>query len=609
MMKKRYLVALSAVSAALAACGGEVGPNGGSGAGPSAGSGSTSGGSSSTGGSTGVVTGGSAGAGTTAGSGTTAGTSAGGTSAGGTDSGGSGGSGPRPTCSPGIPETTQIPRIKNRQYDAMVRDLLGVTGIASDQNKKPSQLLFADFDGPMNPDAWRLYQEVANKIADEVMSGANRGNFIACEPATAGCLTQTIQTFGRKAFRRPLTTEEVTRFEKLSQTMPAGTPEEVATTTLAAFLVSPSFLLLPEMTREAMEGTAVKLTAYEVATRLSVLLWDSVPDADLNTAADTGALATKDQILAQAQRMIQVREKTGPMVSAFHRVYLDMDTATSHWWKIEQDPALFPGYTPEAVQTFSAEMDRFFEDVAFNGGQFKDLFLSNIGYVNQTTAPLYGLQGITGPELQRVELDAAQRPGFLTRLGFLSSFSHPDSTSPILRGAFITVNMIGIDPGPPDPEAMQVAPPTGPFSTEREYVEALVATQPSCQGCHAPFINPPGFVLERYDAVGRWQDMDRRGGPIDATAEVTFADAAGNEVPKTITTPLELMQELGNGPLARKIYAERWVQFATGRNRNPQDACTVDQLDASLATDGYTVLNLLADLTQADSFRLRVAGL
>src|SRR5262249_14240318 len=141
----------------------------------------------------------------------------------------------------------QIPRLLNRQYDAVVRDLLGVTGVGTD-NKPASQLLVADSDGPMTPDTWRIYQDVAGQIARAVMAGPNKSKFIGCDPAAAGCMEETIRTFGRKAFRRPLTDAEVARFQKLGQTTPAGTPNEVAETTLHAFLVSPSFLLLPELT-------------------------------------------------------------------------------------------------------------------------------------------------------------------------------------------------------------------------------------------------------------------------------------------------------------------------------------------------------------------------
>jgi hypothetical protein len=393
----------------------------------------------------------------------------------------------------------------------------------------------------------------------------------------------------------------VARFERLSQTTPVGTPEEVAETTLLAFLVSPSFLMAAELAAEP-EGNAIRLSSHEVAARLALLLWDSVPDDTLNAAADANELATKEQILAQAQRMIAVREKTGPLVAALHRSWLQMENANSHWWKIQHDTTKYPLYSAAAVPSYAAELDAFFEEVAFGSGSFKDLFLSNVGYVNRDTAAIYGLDPAAyGTDLTRVELDPAQRPGFLTRVGFLQSYSHFDATSPILRGAFVTVHMIGVDPGPPSPEATQVPPPAGDFATEREMVEAL--TSPStCTGCHTPYVNPPGFVLERYDAIGKWQDVDPRGGPIDGTATVTFSDTNV----RAITSPLELMQEIGQGPLARRIYAEKWVSFTTGRQPNSNDACTVDVLDANLSEDGYTLLNLLADLTQADSFRLRV---
>lgn len=208
---------------------------------------------------------------------------------------GSSSAGPPGQCAPGVPTTSQIPRLLNRQYDAVVRDLLGITGVGSDR-KPPSQLLVADSDGPLTPDSWRIYQDVGNQIAHTVMTGPSKGKFIACDPAANGCLEQTIRTFGRKAFRRPLTEAEVARFLKLGQTMPAGTPDEVAETTLYAFLVSPSFLMLPELSAapESMPST-FKLSSHELATRLSFLLWGSLPDDALDAAADADQLQTKEQ--------------------------------------------------------------------------------------------------------------------------------------------------------------------------------------------------------------------------------------------------------------------------------------------------------------------------
>ncbi|WP_437893663.1 DUF1592 domain-containing protein [Sorangium sp. So ce124] len=504
-------------------------------------------------------------------------------------------------CFPGIPVTSQIPRLLDRQYDAVVRDLLGVTTLASAGDLPPSALLVPDFEGDMTDPAWNGYLAAAEHVAAEVMGGPNKPRFLGCDPAAPTCLEETIITFGRRAFRRPLLEEEVQSLLRLTAVEPRGTPDEIAEAILFAFLASPSFLMRPELTQDR-EGDAIKLSSHEVAARLSFLLWDSIPDDILDAAADAGQLATKAQILAQAQRMIQDREKTAPVVAQFHRVYADIRTG-SRWGAVEHDTTRFPDYSPDVVAPMMAEMDALFEDVAFEGGAFKDLFLSNVGYVNQDTAPLYGLDAADyGAELTRVELDPNERPGFLTRVGFLSSYSRHDATSPILRGAFVSTRLLGVDLAPV-PGASETPRPPGEFSTEREVVEALTSPT-NCAVCHDTYVNPPGFVLERYDAVGKVQTIDPLGGAIDGTADVTFG---ANNV-KRITSPLELMNELAADPGARRHYAERWVAFATGRAPNGNDACDVDGLSASLSVDGYTLLDLLTDLTQTDSFRLRVAG-
>jgi hypothetical protein len=202
--------------------------------------------------------------------------------------------------------------------------------------------------------------------------------------------------------------------------------------------------------------------------------------------------------------------------------------------------------------------------------------------------------------LKKVELNKDQRPGFLTRLAFLSSHTHAENTSPILRGAYIAKNIIGSDQElVPDPNALKTPPPQGTFTTERDYVTALT-NGPACQGCHHEYVNPPGFVLESFDAAGAWQTKDKRGGTINATADVRF----GSDV-KTIDSPLKLMQEIATRDFTRRGYAEKIVASATGRFPNANDACLVDQLSLQLTKDGYTIINLLADITQADSFLVR----
>ena len=588
MNKKRLrlLVALGALPMALVGCGStasdtpKAGSAGGSSVGPGSGGGA-------------VVGSGGSGAGTPVpGSGGSAGTDI-----------------PLPpagTCQPGIPTTTQIPLLLNRQYSSVVRDLLGVADVGG---AAVSDLLVGDFTGAMTAPAWKVYQDVGAKIAAQVMAGANKSMFISCDPATAGCLETTVKTFGRKAFRRALTNDEVASFMTLNSATPAGTPAQVAEAILNAFLVSPSFLLIPELNTETeatATGTAIKLSQQEVATRLSFLLWGSVPDDMLNAAADANQLTTKDQILAQATRMIQVRAKTGPFISAFHDDWVQMNNSSAHWFKGKHDPAIYPDYTDASRVANKKELDAFFEEVAYTNGSFKDLLLSNVGFVNKDNAAAYGLDPSKYTDaLTKVTLDSATnpRPGFMTRAGFLSSYASYGTTSPILRGSFMAIWLLSINIPAPDPSfAMQTV--SGTFPTQRAYVEALTMTNDPCKGCHQVF-NPLGFVMENYDGIGKWQTKDLRGGDIDTKATVNF----GNGLPsKEISSPVDLMTAIAAAPLAKQLYAQAWVTFSTGRPPNGNDQCTVDALSTKLAGDGYSILGLLGDLTQADSFRLRVRG-
>ena len=196
-------------------------------------------------------------------------------------------------CAPGIPGTSQVARMTRLQYDTVVKDLLGVTTLASAGNMAPSSLLSEDSTGPLTDISWNGYLSVAEKVATAVMaSSTSKAKFITCADATqATCLTSTIKTFGRKAFRRPLTDAEVTSLSRFNSLTPKGTSDQVAESVLFAILASPSFIALPEL-GQTTEGTALKLTSYEVATRLSFLLWNSVPDDTLNTEADADRLTT-----------------------------------------------------------------------------------------------------------------------------------------------------------------------------------------------------------------------------------------------------------------------------------------------------------------------------
>jgi hypothetical protein len=493
--------------------------------------------------------------------------------------------------------------MKDAAYDAVVRDLLGLTALASAGNQPPSSLLAPDSDGSLTDIGWNGYLTAAADISAEVMAGSNKSKFISCDPSTntTTCLTNTIKTFGRKAFRRPVTDTEVTSFMRLNSLTPKGTPAEVAEAILYAFLASPSFIMLPELAQDK-QGDNVKLSSYEVATRLSFLFWGSAPDDTLSAAADAGQLTTTDQIVAQAQRLLK-SDNAAAVVNNFHRYYAGIE-AGSHWVNNTHDSTKYPAFTSGSYDAAMSELNSFFQEVVLKGGTFKDLFLSNVGFVTQDTAAIYGLDPSKySTQPTRVQLKSDQRPGFLTRVAFLSTFSKYDVTSPILRGAFITGRVIGINPGMPDPAFLKMQPPDGTYTTQRQVIEALTKNEP-CYTCHHTTINPSGFVLEHYNAVGGWQDTDPLGGPIDGSGDVRLTPTDT----ETITNPLDLMTKIGGLAGAKYLYAQQWVAFAAGRVSNSNDECIVEQLSSNMAQASYPLANLLADYTKADSFRLRTVG-
>jgi hypothetical protein len=525
---------------------------------------------------------------------------------------GSGGSGLSANCTPGVPITSQIPRLTNAEYDSTIRDLVGVSELTASGNSVPSNLLATDQSGGLTDVGWAAYKTVGEAIAAQVMADpALKAKFITCDPAVAGCLQDTIVSFGRRAFRRPLSAEEIADFEAViaagPEITPSGAPAEVAQALLFMFLISPGFLQ-----REELQGTAdasgyFTLSAHEVASRLSYMMWGSMPDQLLSQAADTGQLSTPEQILEHAKRMLQ-DSRARDMTSAFHRYYLHMGLNT-RWDNINKDSAKYPAFKREIVPTLQEETEMFFDDVVFaKGGTFEDLLRSRTAFVSSATAPLYGLDPSKfTTSLTETTLDE-NRPGFLTRLGFLNAYSGYEHSSPILRGAFIAKEVMGIAIDGPPPGAEQTPLPAASetLNTNRKRYEALT-TGPTCTGCHAPFINPPGFAMEAFDTAGGWQTVEPDNNvPIDTTAEIALDESGEVTIP--VNGPRELMEAIIAAPGARSRYAAKWVSFAYQRETAVEDACTVQQLAAKMTTQGYRVQDLITDLTQTVSFRVRAAG-
>jgi hypothetical protein len=470
--------------------------------------------------------------------------------------------------------------------------------------------LATDQAGSITALAWSSYQTVADLIATQIIGDPNlKSKFMTCTPSTSGtgatCFHDTIVAFGRKAFRRPLTTTETAAFDALvtdgAKITATGSNDEIAQTLLYMFLISPSFLQRAEISGTADSSGHYALSSYEVAARLSYMLWGSTPDATLSSLADSGKLTTSAQILDQATRMLK-DSKSSDMVSAFHRYYLLMGDNT-RWSQINKDTGTFPSFDPAIVPVVLGETEMFFDQMFKNGGTFKDFFLSTKAYVNSQTAPLYGLKASDfGTDLKEVSLDANQRPGFLTRLGFLNAYSGQTRTSPILRGAFITKQMLAIPIGAPPPGASTTPLPTdATLDTNRKQVDAQTSAS-ACSTCHHNFINPPGFAMEAFNTLGAWQTTEATtGAAIDTVADVMVDGATVH-----VTGPADLMAAIANSSSAQAQYATKWVSYAYDREGDPLDCGTVQNLTAKIAAGGYTISNLITDLTQTDSFRTRV---
>ena len=507
-------------------------------------------------------------------------------------------------CTPGIPATSQLPRLTRAEYDKTTRDLLGL-------DVQPSTMLAPDTLGSVDQRAWDGFQAAADSLATQVMaSTAARAKVLPCTTDNATCIGQFITAFGQKAFRRPLTTAEVARFQALytnrATITATGSFNDAVQLIIRSFLQSPSFLSRAEVSEATPDGNSYALDSWEMASRLSYTLWGTMPDDMLFQAAQANRLTAQADILAQAQRMVQ-DPKARAKMAEFHEVYA-MQGEGTRWSEASHDTALFPAWKTTTVPSLTAEAKRFFDYITFDlKGTFQDLMTKPVGFVNRDLAPIYGLAAASyGTDLTMVNLEPTQRAGVFTQAGWLASYSSYNRTSPILRGAFLEKEVLCRQIGAPPPGATEepLPPVTADLNTNRKQVDRQTSGA-NCAGCHAPVVNPGGFAMEAFDSIGSWQTTEKgSGAPIDSTADV----AIGAKVVH-VTGPVDLMTQIANSPEGQNCYAQRLVTFAYERSLTNQDVCTIQMLAGKMTTPGYNIIALMTDLTQTQSFRLRVKEL
>lgn len=505
------------------------------------------------------------------------------------------------TCTPGTPKTSSVPRLTNLQYDNTVADLLGKDlGLSASTLAQESK-------GNMDTATLNGFQKAATAIADTVFSDAAvRAKVITCATEDAACATDVITNFGAKVFRRALDADEIAAYTALftdTTLTDTGSFDDQLKVVVEAMFQSPNFLTIAESSgapaADPAGGERLALSGSEVASRLSYMLWNTTPDDTLTAAAADGSLLTDAGIAAQAARLLD-DPRASVLVESMHKAYMRMGENTK-WVNYTRDAAKYPAYKPTQLELVAQETLQFAKHVFASGGSFQQLMTDTTGFVNSDTAALYGLNAADyGAELTQADLGAA-RPGIFTRAGFLAANAYEGRTSPIHRGAHIQKMVLCNVLGAPAPNVAGTPLPEGAdLVTNRQMTDAqTAAVEGGCKACHQTIINPTGFALEGFDAVGAVQAMDN-GVAVDTNAQVPID---GSMV--AVTGAVDLANAIATSAGAHACYARKWVEIGYARVPSEQDACTANGVAAKMADSNYSVKQLVTDLTTVESFRYR----
>ncbi|WP_437681448.1 DUF1592 domain-containing protein [Sorangium sp. So ce131] len=502
-------------------------------------------------------------------------------------------------------ETSPLPlaHLTRDQYDRTVVDLLAL----DPDEARPSSGFPADdaVEGfslglTVSPLLVEKLHGAAEALAARALEHPER--VVPCATEDDACARAFVQTFGARAFRRPIAAAEEAALLGVYRAAREGGARpflEGVGLVIEAALVSPQFLYHWPDDEGAAPGDVITLRDHELASRLSYFLWGTMPDDALFQAAAEGRLRTPEDVEAEARRMLddpRARETT----AAFFRELLGVDDIGA----INRDPEAYPELDAALAQDLEASLEAFLDDAVWSGGTYDDLFTSRRAFVNARLADLYGVEGELGDELSPVELDPETRLGLLTQPALLAKLAKFDQSDPIRRGVFLREKILCQEllPPPPSVEFNVPTPAAEPAKTTRERFAAHTS-QPACQGCHG-LIDPLGFALETYDALGRYR-AEENGAPIDATGAIVATEGADGEVDGGV----ELAARLVSSVDARACFVEHWFRYAVRRGGAGGDACALESLGEAFEAEGGDIRSLLVRIVKSEAFRTRrVAG-
>jgi mono/diheme cytochrome c family protein len=425
----------------------------------------------------------------------------------------------------------------------------------------------------------------------------SRDLIFVCDPNAEGespCARKITENLAHRAFRRPVTADEMTRLMQFYETArkSGGTFDQGIEQTLAALLASPNFLY------RGIEGvpSSGALTDLELASRLSFFLWNTGPDQELLVLAESNGLTRPGAIEKQVKRML-ADPKASSLVTNFAMKWLNLDSLDS----VKPDPVLFPGFNDQLRRDFSIEAEAFVSSILLEDRSVVDLVTADHTFLNDRLARHYGISGITGPQFRRVTLTNKERFGLLGKAAVLMRTSYADRTSPVVRGAWVMDKLLGTPPTPPPPDtATDLSQKAGEQpKTVRARLE-LHREKASCRMCHG-VIDPTGLALENFDAIGVWRTFDEQ-----AKAPIDVSTVLPNGV--AINGVVELRAQLVDRPeMFVDAVTERLMMYAINRKLEYFDMPQVRSIVRAAAKENYKLSSIVLGIVNSDAFRKQAA--
>ena len=432
--------------------------------------------------------------------------------------------------------------------------------------------------------------------AQGVSDTPSRDRIFSCQPTSAAdeepCAREILSTLMRRAYRRPVADDEVeTPLTFFREGRADGDFEAGIGRALTSILVNPQFLFRVERDTEG-EGP-YRISDLELASRLSFFLWSSIPDDELLEAAIAGRLSDPAELERQAERML-ADPRSDNLASNFAGQWLMLRNLDA----VSPNPRLYPDFDDNLRQAFRQETELFFDSVLRENRSVLDLLSADYTYLNERLAKHYGIAGVYGSRFRRVEIEPDSRRGGLLRHGsILSVTSYATRTSPVIRGVWVLDNVYGAPPPPPPANVPVLEENSVQAGLPMRERLAEHRSNPACASCHNT-IDPVGFALENYDAVGRWRDhsgdisqMDTSGG-LPGVGEFDGVDG--------LEEGLLSRPELFAGRVTEKL-----LTFALGRGVEYYDAPTIRRIVRDAAADDYRFSALILGIVKSVPFQMR----